>query len=162
MHNWILDKLHTFDTGFLDPAREGGFVDAALEVGLTDAFEAGLTGAAEGGLERVSLTFDAGLAYTNCHESLIICGYGLRRIYLLRNRLLAFSPFGPLSLSLSLSTVGFLDYLALPAAGRLDLIYFLFLFRLFAPLFLLVSFLSPGFGGFPRRWLCPRLLLYPG
>ena len=159
MHNWILNKLHTFDTGFLDPAREGGFVDAAFEAGLTDAFEVGLPGAAEGGLEGVSLAFDAGLACT--HESLTVCGDGLCRIYLLRNRLLAFSPF--LSLSLSLSTVGFLGCLAFPAAGRLDLIFFLFLFRLFTLLFLLVvGLLSPGFGGFPRRRLWPRLLLYPG
>lgn len=76
MHNWILDRLHTFDTGFLDPAREGGFVDAAFEAGLADAFEMGLVGAAEGGLEEVSLAFDAGLAYTRYHESLIVCGYG--------------------------------------------------------------------------------------
>jgi hypothetical protein len=63
MHNRILDELHTFDTGFLDPAREADFVDPAFETGLADAFEVGLAAAAEGGLEGVSLAFDAGLAY---------------------------------------------------------------------------------------------------
>jgi hypothetical protein len=47
----------TLDTGFLEPALEAGLTEA-LEAGLADAFEAGLAAALDAGLEAA---LDAGL-----------------------------------------------------------------------------------------------------
>jgi hypothetical protein len=47
----------TLDTGFLEPALEAGLTEA-LEAGLADAFEAGLAAALDVGLEAA---LDAGL-----------------------------------------------------------------------------------------------------
>ncbi len=58
--------MHTLDIGFLDPARDEGFADPALEADLAVTFEVGLAAAAEGGFDEVSLAFDAGLAYIDC------------------------------------------------------------------------------------------------
>ncbi len=58
--------MHTLDIGFLDPARDEGFADPALEADLAVTFEVGLAAAAEAGFDEASLAFDAGLAYIDC------------------------------------------------------------------------------------------------